>query len=73
MASTIAWQISDDFDLMVDDGEFDCPSEANEQFLNMVQSAAISHIQENNQEIYAFLDGSTIKFKGNSYRVESSA
>lgn len=73
MASTIAWQISDDFDVMVDDGEFGSAAEANEQLLDMVQSAATSHAQEFGQDIYAFQDGSAIKFKGNSYRVEVAA
>ena len=73
MASTIAWQISDDGEAMMDDGEFDCPAAANEWLLDVVQAAATSHVQEGYIDVYTFEDNSVISFKGNHYRVEVAA
>jgi len=71
MASTIAWQISDDFESMMDDGEFDCPAAANEWLLDVVQTAATSHVQEGCIDVYTFEDNSVMSFKGNHYLVQS--
>lgn len=71
MASTLAWQISDDFESMMDDGEFDCPASANEWLLDTVQTAAQSHHQEEHIDVYTFSDGSVISFKGTHYLVQT--
>lgn len=70
MASTIAWQISDDFESMMDDGEFDCPAAANEWLLDVVQAAAVSHVQEESIDVYTFQDGTIMSFKGNHYLIQ---
>ena len=70
MASTIAWQISDDFESMMDDGEFDCPAAANEHLLDIVQGQSIAHVSNGVMDTYQFRDNSSISFKGNAYRVE---
>ncbi len=70
MASTIAWQISDDFESMLDDGEFDTQCEANEWLLEAVQTASKAYVQSLGKDIYSFQDGSAIAFNGSEYRVE---
>lgn len=70
MAHTIAWQISDDFESMSDDGVFDSPSAANEHLLEIVQGQSISHVSNGVMDTYTFRDNSSISFKGNAYRVE---
>ena len=73
MANTIAMQISDDFEWMMDDGKFGYPNEANEWLLDTVQTAAINHTQRDTMDVYTFNDNSKMLFKGNNYRVEVSA
>lgn len=69
MASTIARQVSDNFESMMDDGEFDCPIAANEHLLDIVQCQSIAHVSNGVMDTYQFRDNSSISFKGNAYRV----
>ena len=69
MASTIAWQISDDFELMMDEGGFDCPAAANEHLLDIVQGQSVAHVSNGVTDTYVFRDNSIISFKDNHYLI----
>ena len=71
MSRYIAWQIADDFESMMDDGEFDCPAAANEWLLDVVQTAAVSHVQEQAIDVYTFQDKSVMSFKGTHYLIQT--
>jgi hypothetical protein len=56
---------------MMDDGEFDCEAAANEWLLDVVQTAAVSHVQEQAIDVYTFQDKSVMSFKGTHYLVQT--
>lgn len=66
MASTIAWQILDDHEDMINDDEFSSEAEANENLLDTIAKAAKTHVSAAGKDIFAFQDDSIIIFNGHS-------